>query len=75
MGDWRGSILKQPDDGVHLVVRSIWREVKACRPKSLRRIGLINADLPNALDVIGKVGAGFRSLADTWSTPRRRMGG
>ena len=38
----------------------------------LDRLARSTRDLLNVLDAVGKAGAGFRSLADTWPTPPRR---
>jgi len=41
----------------------------------LDRLARSTRDLLNVLDAVGKVGAGFRSLADTWADITRRTGG
>ena len=41
----------------------------------LGRLTRSTRDLLNVLDAVGKVGAGFRSLADPGPTPPRRTGG
>ena len=43
---------------------------------ALDRLARSTRDLLNILDTIGKVGAGFKSLSDTWAdttTPHRRL--
>lgn len=41
----------------------------------LDRLARSTRDLLNVLDVVGKAGSGFRSLADTWPTRRPRTAG
>jgi DNA invertase Pin-like site-specific DNA recombinase len=59
-----GKLLKRLDEGDVLVVTRLDRLARSTR------------DLLNILDRIAKVGAGFRSLADTWAdttTPHGRL--
>src|SRR6516225_3515449 len=59
-----GKLLKRIDEGDVLIVTRLDRLARSTR------------DLLNVLDTIAKVGAGFRSIADTWAdttTPHGRL--
>ena len=67
---------------LHYSDRLLAKALKALAPGDvllvtrLDRLARSTRDLLNVLDAIGKVGAGFRSLADTWAdttTPHGRL--